>query len=107
MRRLERLKQSIIGSYHQVSAKHLDAYLAELEFRFYNRENPYMLRHAMLMQQPTETLLYAKLIADQRAFTNSSVLNPDSAMRLRRVPGFISFLSGTVSGARPAHFILT
>src|ERR671933_2096282 len=27
------LKRSIIGSYHQVSAKHLDAYLEELEFR--------------------------------------------------------------------------
>lgn len=28
------LKRSIIGSYHKVSAKHLDAYLDELEFRF-------------------------------------------------------------------------
>lgn len=36
------------GSYHQVSAKHLDAYLDELEFRFNNRENPYMFRDAML-----------------------------------------------------------
>ena len=34
------LKRSIIGSYHQVSAKHLDAYLDELEFRYNNRENP-------------------------------------------------------------------
>jgi hypothetical protein len=34
-------KRSIIGSYHQVSVKHLDRYLDEFEFRFNNRENPY------------------------------------------------------------------
>jgi transposase-like protein len=58
------LKRSIIGSYHQVSAKHLDAYLDELEFRFNNRENPYMFRDAMLKLLLAETLPYAKLIAD-------------------------------------------
>jgi len=58
------LKRSIIGSYHQVSAKHLDAYLDELEFRFNNRENPYMVRDAMLKVLLAETLPYAKLIED-------------------------------------------
>jgi transposase-like protein len=58
------LKRSIIGSYHQVSAKHLDAYLDELEFRFNNRENPFMFRDAMLKLLLAETLPYAKLIAD-------------------------------------------
>jgi transposase-like protein len=58
------LKRSIIGSYHQVSAKHLDAYLDELEFRFNNRENPYMFRDAMLKLLLAETLPYTKLIAD-------------------------------------------
>jgi transposase-like protein len=58
------LKRSIIGSYHQVSAKHLDAYLDELEFRFNNRENPYMFRDAMLKLLLAETLPYAKLIED-------------------------------------------
>jgi transposase-like protein len=58
------LKRSIIGSYHQVSAKHLDAYLDVLEFRFNNRENPYMFRDAMLKLLLAETLPYAKLIAD-------------------------------------------
>jgi transposase-like protein len=56
------LKRSIVGSYHQVSAKHLDAYLDELEFRFNNRENPYMFRDAMLKLIVSETLPYAKLI---------------------------------------------
>jgi transposase-like protein len=58
------LKRSIVGSYHQVSAKHLDAYLDELEFRFNNRENPYMFRDAMLKLVVAESLPYAKLIED-------------------------------------------
>ena len=58
------LKRSIVGSYHQVSAKRLASYLDELEFRFNNRENPYMFRDAMLKLIVAETLPYAKLIAD-------------------------------------------
>ncbi len=58
------LKRSIIGAYHQVSAKHLDAYLDELEFRYNNRENPYMFRDAMLKLLLAETLPYARLIED-------------------------------------------
>jgi transposase-like protein len=58
------LKRSIIGSYHQVSAKHLDAYLDELEFRFNNRENPHMFRDAMCKLLVANTLPYAKLIED-------------------------------------------
>jgi transposase-like protein len=40
-------KRSIIGAYHQVSRKHLGAYLDEFEFRFNNRENPYLFRDAL------------------------------------------------------------
>ncbi len=58
------LKRSIIGSYHQVSAKHLDAYLDELEFRFNNRENPHMFRDAMYKLLVATNLPYAKLTAD-------------------------------------------
>ena len=58
------LKRSIIGSYHQVSAKHLDAYLDELEFRFNNRENPYMFRDALCKLLVAETLPYEKLITN-------------------------------------------
>jgi hypothetical protein len=47
-----------------VSAKHLDAYLDELEFRFNNRENPYMFLDAMLKLVVAETLPYAKLVAE-------------------------------------------
>jgi transposase-like protein len=59
------LKRSIIGSYHQVSAKHLDAYLDELEFRFNNRENPHMFRIAMYKLLVANSLPYAKLIAEE------------------------------------------
>ncbi len=58
------LARSIIGAYHHVSTKHLDAYLDELEFRFNNRENPHMFRDAMCKLLVANSLPYAKLIAD-------------------------------------------
>jgi transposase-like protein len=58
------LVRSIIGSYHHVSTKHLDAYLDELEFRFNNRENPHMFRDAMCKLLVANNLPYQKLIAD-------------------------------------------
>ena len=35
-------KRSIIGTFHKMSAKHLDRYLEELEWRFNNRNNPHI-----------------------------------------------------------------
>jgi len=32
-------KRSVVGSYHKVSIKHLDAYLDEFEWRFNGRNN--------------------------------------------------------------------
>src|SRR5271157_3280621 len=58
------LKRSIMGSYHQVSKKHLDAYLDELEWRFNNRENPYLFRDTLLKLINSENLPYEKLIAE-------------------------------------------
>lgn len=57
------LKRSIIGSYHKVSAKHLDAYLDELEWRFNNRENPYLFRDTLLKLIGSENLPYSELTA--------------------------------------------
>jgi transposase-like protein len=42
------LKRGVIGSWHQISAKHLPAYLDEMTFRFNNRKNPYLFRDTML-----------------------------------------------------------
>ncbi len=33
------LKRGIIGSFHQVSVKHLDRYMSEFEYRFNNRKD--------------------------------------------------------------------
>lgn len=57
------LKRSIIGSYHKVSAKHLDAYLDELEWRFNNRENPYLFRDTLLKLLTSDNLEYKTLTA--------------------------------------------
>jgi transposase-like protein len=56
-------KRSIIGSYHQVSAKHLDAYLDEFEWRFNNRKNPYLFRDTLLKLIESEAMPYEKLTA--------------------------------------------
>ena len=56
------LKRSIIGSYHKVSTKHLDAYLDELEWRFNNRENPYLFRDTLLRLLGCPGLEYKALI---------------------------------------------
>jgi transposase-like protein len=50
------LKRSIIGSYHKVSVKHLDAYLDELEWRFNNRENPWLFRDTLQKLLKSENL---------------------------------------------------
>lgn len=41
-------KRSLVGSYHQISAKHLDAYLDEFEWRFNNRNNQYLFRDTLI-----------------------------------------------------------
>lgn len=55
-------KRSLIGSYHQLSVKHLPAYLDEMEFRFNNRDNPYLFRDTLLVLLHGETLPYRKLV---------------------------------------------
>ncbi len=57
------LKRSIVGSYHKVSKKHLDAYLDELEWRFNNRENPYLFTDTLLKLINAENLEYKHLIS--------------------------------------------
>lgn len=56
------LKRSIIGSYHKVSVKHLDAYLDELEHRFNNRQNEFLFRDTLLKLVNAETLTFQQLI---------------------------------------------
>lgn len=54
-------KRSLVGSYHKVSVKHLDAYLDELEWRFNNRANPYLFRDTLLKLLTANNLEYKVL----------------------------------------------
>ena len=56
-------KRSVVGAYHHISAKHIQSYLDEFEFRFDNRENPYLFRDTILQMVKAERLLYEKLTA--------------------------------------------
>lgn len=60
-------KRSIVGSYHQVSVKHLDRYLDEFEFRFNNRENSFLFRDTLLRLLTSTNLEYKNLIAEDDA----------------------------------------
>ena len=57
------LKRSIIGAYHKVSVKHLDAYLDELEWRFNNRDNPWLFRDTLIRLLKADHVEYEELIA--------------------------------------------
>jgi transposase-like protein len=56
------LKRSVIGSYHQLSVKHLPAYLDEIAFRFNNRANPYLFRDTMLRLIDGDILPFKELV---------------------------------------------
>ncbi len=57
------LKRSIIGSYHQLSVKHLDAYVRELEFRFNNRDNPHLFRDTLRALMSSQSMEYKELVS--------------------------------------------
>jgi transposase-like protein len=56
------LKRGVIGTYHKLSVKHLDAYLDELEHRFNNRDNQFLFRDTLLKLVKAEKLPYAELV---------------------------------------------
>jgi len=55
------LKRSIVGAYHKVSIKHLDAYLDELEHRFNNRSNEFIFRDTLTKLVRASKLPYSEL----------------------------------------------
>ena len=57
------LKRSIVGAWHQVSAKHLDAYLSEVEFRINHRNDPYIFEAVLIRLLDGQALRYRELIA--------------------------------------------
>ncbi len=59
-------KRSVIGTYHQLSAKHLPAYLDEMAFRFNNRDNAFLFRDTLLRMIEGETLPYEELVSQKQ-----------------------------------------
>jgi hypothetical protein len=56
------LKRGIIGSFHQVSIKHLNRYLSEFQFRWNNRESQDMFAQVIVALVIGIALPYAQLI---------------------------------------------
>jgi transposase-like protein len=56
-------KRGLVGSFHQISRKHLDRYLDEFEFRYDNRRNPYLFRDTLQKLVTTEAMPYEQLTA--------------------------------------------
>jgi transposase-like protein len=55
-------KRGIVGSYHQVSAKHLQSYIDEFEWRFNGRDNPELFRDTMIRLLNTPKMEFKELI---------------------------------------------
>jgi transposase-like protein len=57
------LKRGIIGSWHKISAKHLEAYLHEMTFRFNRRKNPDLFVDTLRHMVTAPVLTFKKLTA--------------------------------------------
>jgi transposase-like protein len=58
------LKRGIMGTWHRLSAKHLEAYLDEMTWRFNNRKNPYLFRDTLVRLIHSDNLEYKELTKD-------------------------------------------
>jgi ISXO2-like transposase domain len=57
------LKRGIMGSWHKISAKHLPAYLAEMEFRFNRRKRSDLFLDTLRHMVTAPVLTFEKLTA--------------------------------------------
>lgn len=69
------LKRGIIGSFHQVSVKHLDRYIQEFSFRFNNRENQELFAVTVACLALGIPLPYEKLVGDNPMVRNAKGVN--------------------------------
>jgi transposase-like protein len=58
------LKRGIVGSFHQISRKHLHRYLSEFEYRFNRRELPDLFSATVARMVSTKEMKYAELISE-------------------------------------------
>ena len=59
------LKRGIVGSWHKISAKHLPAYLAEMEFRFNRRKSHDLFVDTLRHMVTADPLTFEKLTAEK------------------------------------------
>lgn len=57
------LKRGIVGTWHRISAKHLPAYLQEMEFRFNRRKRPDLFMDTLRHMVTADPLTFEKLTA--------------------------------------------
>ena len=55
-------KRSIVGSFHQISSKHVEAYLDEFEWRFNGRNNAYLFRDTLIRLLNAPKMEFKELI---------------------------------------------
>lgn len=55
-------KRSIVGAYHHIDTKHLDAYIDEFEWKFNNRNNPHLFWDTMVRLLNSPKMEYRELI---------------------------------------------
>lgn len=58
------LKRGIIGTWHRISAKHLEAYLEEMQFRFNRRNSPYLFQDTLRHMVTADPLTFEELTSD-------------------------------------------
>ncbi len=55
-------KRSIVGSFHQISSKHVESYLDEFEWRFNGRNDPYLFRDTLIRLLKAPKMEFKELI---------------------------------------------
>lgn len=71
------LKRGIIGSFHQVSVKHLNRYISEFQFRFNNRENQELFAAVITGLVIKAGLPYKVLTSDPQSVVSSDSMPSD------------------------------
>ena len=69
------LKRGVIGSFHQISVKHLDRYIQEFAFRFNNRQNQELFAITVAYLGLGIPLPYKKLVGENRMVRNKKGVN--------------------------------
>ncbi len=59
-------KRSVIGTFHKMSAKHMDRYLEEMEWRFNNRDNKHIFQDTLDRIMNTGNLTYRELVSSPK-----------------------------------------